>query len=89
MNGVNVRGIETNLVSGTGYGAGGIIMANDGQEATYNIQGFGPHNGPIVHGLHIYSTNSTGKLAFLKNIVGIEEYDFDHYPSVLVKDWAW
>jgi hypothetical protein len=63
-------------------------MANDGEVATYNIQELGPHNGPIVHGLHIYSTNSTGKLAFLKNMVGIEEYDFDYYPSVLVKQSA-
>ena len=91
MNGVNVTETETNLVSGTGYGAGqGIIMANDGEVATYNLQGFGPHIlGPIVHGLHIYSTTSTGKLAFLNSIVGIVEYDFAHFPSVLVKEWAW
>lgn len=91
MNGVNVTETETNLVSGTGYGAGqGIVMANDGEMATYNLQGYGPHTlGPIVHGLHIYSTTSTGKLAFLNNIVGIVEYDFSHFPSVLVKEWAW
>jgi hypothetical protein len=91
MNDVNVTETETNLVSGTGYGAGqGIVMANDGEMATYNLQGYGPHTlGPMVHGLHIYSTTSTGKLAFLNNIVGIEEYDFTHFPSVLVKEWAW
>jgi hypothetical protein len=89
MNGINVTETETNLVSGTGYGAGqGIVMANDGEMATYNLQGYGPHNSPLVHGLHIYSTTSTGKLAFLNNIVGIVEYDLAHFPSVLVKEWA-
>ena len=70
-------------------GAGqGIIMANDGQVATYNIQGFGPHNGPIVHGLHIYSTNSTGKLAFLKNLTGLHTSEVDGNKQT-IKIWEW
>jgi hypothetical protein len=41
------------------------------------------------HGLHIYSTTLTGKLAFLKNVVGIEEYDLDLMGDISVKEWAW
>jgi len=97
MNGVNVSATETSSVSfrpnGTGYGVGqGLIRASDGEVATYNGQGFGQTtNGgaTIVHGLHIYSTTSTGKLAFLKNVVGIEEYDLDLMGNISVKEWAW
>lgn len=97
MNGVNVTATETALVSfrsnGTGYGVGqGIIMANDGEVATYNGQGYGQTTTvgtTIVHGLHIYSTTSTGKLAFLNKIVGIEEYDLDTMGNVSAKVWAW
>jgi len=97
MNGVNVTATETALVSfrsnGTGYGVGqGIIMANDGEVATYNGQGYGQSTSAgttIVHGLHIYSTTSTGKLAFLNKIVGIEEYDLDTMGNVSAKVWAW
>jgi hypothetical protein len=97
MNGLNVTATETALVSfrsnGTGYGVGqGIIMANDGEVATYNGQGYGQTTTAgttIVHGSHIYSTTSTGKLAFLSKIVGIEEYDLDTMGNVSVKEWAW
>jgi hypothetical protein len=60
---------------GTLYSQGkGVTTTNDGEMATWTEQGIGhfTKQGKVVfHGIRIFSTSSTGKLAFLNNLVGV------------------
>lgn len=52
----------------------GVTTTNDGEMATWTEQGIGhfTKQGKVVfHGIRIFSTSSTGKLAFLNNLVGV------------------
>ena len=52
----------------------GVTTTNDGEMATWTEQGIGhfTKQGKVVsHGIRIFSTSSTGKLAFLNNLVGL------------------
>lgn len=54
----------------------GIIMTKDGEMATYTGEGVGriADGGEMnCHGSIFYRTSSTGKLAFLNNLVGLFE----------------
>ena len=52
----------------------GITTTNDGEMATWTEQGIGhfTKQGKVeFHGIRIFSTSSTGKLAFITNLVGV------------------
>lgn len=52
----------------------GVTTTSDGEIATWTEQGIGHFikQGKVVfHGIRIFSTSSTGKLAFLNNLVGV------------------
>jgi len=75
-NATTIGTIVTNFrPSGALYSQGqGVTTAYDGEMATWTEQGIGhfTKQGKVVfHGIRIFSTSSTGKLAFLNNLVGV------------------
>ena len=44
---------------------------------------------PIFNGVSVYSTNSTGKLGFLNNMVGIFKVELDKMGNFVNKEWEW
>ena len=98
----NYRGVETTATvtywasprpGGAIYGEGkGVLMSKDGQEmATWTGPGIGRFTGPgkiRFTGLLFYRT-STGKLAFLNNMVGVFEYETDESGNTSAKAWEW
>jgi hypothetical protein len=78
---------------GSLYGQGqGIITTKDGDVATWTGQGIGhfTQDGKLrFHGSLFYSTRSTGKLAFLKNMVGVFSYEVDTAGKTTGKVWEW
>ncbi len=81
--------------SGTGvmHAVGrGIIMTKDGEMATYTGEGVGriADGGEINwRGSIFYRTSSTGKLAFLNNLVGLFETGIDSEGNFSEKAWEW
>ena len=71
----------------------GIITSFDGEIATYTAKDLGATNekGEIIyHGIQIFSTNSTGKLSFMDNLVGL--YVYEDNPDGSRKSgkiWEW
>jgi hypothetical protein len=52
----------------------GVTTTDDGEIATWTEQGIGHFTKQwkvVFHGIRIFSTSSTGKLAFLNNLVGV------------------
>jgi hypothetical protein len=98
-----LRGVETTMTvtywsafrsGGALYGeAKGILMSRDGQEmVTYTAEGIGRFVGPgkiRFVGSVFYSTASTGKLAFLNNLVAVFEHEVDESGNVSNKMWEW
>jgi hypothetical protein len=79
---------------GTLYGEGqGVMTTKGGDEmATWNGYGVGRFTGPgriSYRGSFFYRTNSTGKLSFLNNIVGLFEYEWDEGGNSAAKVWEW
>jgi hypothetical protein len=58
----------------TGYGIG--HLAAGGRRVSYR-------------GSLFFRTNSTGKMSFLNNIVGIFEYEVDESGNTAAKEWEW
>ena len=99
----NYRGAETTATitywasprsGGAIYGEGkGAVMSKDGQEiATWTGQGIGRFTGPgkiRFTGSLFYSTSSSGRLAFLNNLVGVFEYETDESGNTSAKVWEW
>ena len=99
----NYRGAETTATitywasprpGGAIYGEGkGAVMSKDGQEiATWTGQGIGRFTSPgkiRFTGSLFYSTSSTGRLAFLNNLVGVFEYETDESGNTSSKVWEW
>jgi hypothetical protein len=99
----NYRGVETTATvtywgslrpDGAIYGEGqGVLMSKDGQEmATWTGQGIGRFTAPgkvRFTGSLFFNTPSTGKLAFLKNLVGVFEYQTDESGNTSSKVWEW
>jgi hypothetical protein len=99
----NYRGAETTATitywstyrpGGAVYGEGqGVLMSKDGQEmATWTGQGIGRFTSPgkiRFTGSLFYRTSSTGKLAFLNNMVGVFEYEADESGNTSAKTWEW
>ena len=97
------RGVETTFTvtywgssrpGGAIYGEGqGVLMSKDGQEmATWTGQGIGKFLSPgkiRFSGSLFYSTQSTGKLAFLNNMVGVFKYETNELGNTSSKVWEW
>jgi hypothetical protein len=59
---------------------------------TWTGQGIGRFTSPgktRFTGSLLYSTSSTGKLAFLNNLVGVFEYETDESGTTSAKVWEW
>lgn len=99
----NYRGVETTASvtywstprpGGAIYGEGqAVLMSKDAQEmVTWTGQGIGRFTSPgkiSFRGSLFYSTSSTGKLAFLNNLVGVFEYETDESGNTSAKAWEW
>jgi hypothetical protein len=98
MNG-NVNVTDTGTIvstlrnDGVSYSVGqGMIMTKDGEMATWSAQAVGSatQDGKmILRGAGFYNTNSTGKLAFLKNIVTVFKAEVDEVGNLSNKEWEW
>jgi hypothetical protein len=71
----------------------GVITTIDGNDmANYTIIGVGnvtQEGKPVIQGAAAYSTNSTGKLAFLNNILGIFKAELDEKGGFVSNEWEW
>jgi hypothetical protein len=68
------------------------IKDESGETATWMGYGFGHITGSgrvSYRGSLFYRTNSTGKLAFLDNLVGVFEFDVDESGNTTGKVWEW
>ena len=74
-----------NLVFDQGQG---VIKTKDGSEtANYTFIEVG--NGTAYQGASAYSTNSTGKLSFLNNMLGIFKGGQDESGNFVLEQWHW
>ena len=65
----------------------GVITTKDGETANYTfIEVF---NGTDYQGASAYSTNSTGKLSFLDNILLIFKGGADESGNYGLEQWLW
>jgi hypothetical protein len=70
----------------------GVIMAGETEVATFTGEGFGrisPSGTVQWRGAHFNRTASSGKLAFLNNVVGVFESEIDADDNVTQKTWEW
>jgi hypothetical protein len=65
----------------------GVIKTKDGETANYTF--IEVSNGTAYQGASAYSTNSTGKLAFLNNILVIYKIDGDESGNYAGTQWQW
>jgi hypothetical protein len=66
----------------------GVIKTKDGSEtANYTFLEVG--NGTAYQGASVYSTNSTGKLSFLDNILVIFKGGQDESGNYALEQWHW
>jgi hypothetical protein len=66
----------------------GVIKTKDGSEtANYTFIEVG--NGTAYQGASAYSTNSTGELSFLDNILGIYKGETDKSGNFNLTHWHW
>lgn len=88
-------GTYTSVIKNDGsiYGEGqGIITTKDGEIATWKGQGVGqfmPDGTIRFHGSLFFDTSSAGKLSFLKNMVGVFDYQVDPTGKTMSKVWEW
>jgi hypothetical protein len=79
--------------AGVLHGVGqGVLMAGESEMASYTGEGIGrltSSGGVKWRGAVFYSTSSTGKLAFLNNVVGIFEAESDAEGKFSEKIWEW
>jgi hypothetical protein len=69
-----------------------VIKTKDGTgSANYTFLAIGrlESGKPIFIGASVYDTNSTGKLAFLDNQVGIFKVEIDKQGNFVNKEWEW
>jgi hypothetical protein len=74
-----------NLVFDQGQG---VIKTKDGSE-TANHTFIEVGNGTAYQGASAFSTNSTGKLSFLNNILAIYKIEADESGNYTVTQWLW
>lgn len=79
-----------NVTSGQGQG---VLTTKDGREkANYIVIAIGnvtEDGKPTIRGSAIYETNSTGKLAFLDNMVTVFKSELDENGNLISKEWEW
>jgi hypothetical protein len=74
-----------NLIFDKGHA---VIKTKDGSEtANYTFIEVG--NGTAYQGASAYSTNSTGKLSFLNNMLGIFKGETDESGNFVLEQWLW
>jgi hypothetical protein len=66
----------------------GVITTKDGSE-TANYTGIDVGNYTNYQGASAYSTNSTGKLSFLNNMLGIYKGETDGSGNFELREWHW
>ena len=66
----------------------GVIKTKDGSETAYYTL-IDVFNGTDFQGASAYSTNSTGKLSFLNNILGIFKGETDESGNFVLEQWHW
>ena len=66
----------------------GVIKTTDGSE-TANYTQIDVFNGTDFLGAKAYSTNSTGGLSFLNNILGIIKGELDGSGNYAAEHWHW
>ena len=76
---------KNNLIFDQGQG---VIKTKDGSE-TANYTLIDVSNGTAFQGASAYSTNSTGKLSFLNNTIGIYKGETDENENYESTEWHW
>ena len=71
-----------------GEPAPGLITTKDGSE-TANYTGIDVGNYTDYQGASAYSTNSTGKLSFLNNMLGIYKGETEESGNFVLREWHW
>ena len=66
----------------------GVITTKDGSE-TANYTGIDVGNSTDYQGASAYSTNSTGKLSFLNNMLGIYKGETEGNGNFVLREWHW
>jgi hypothetical protein len=66
----------------------GLITTKDGSE-TANYTGIDVGNYTHYQGASAYSTNSTGKLSFLNNNLGIYKGETEESGNFVLRQWHW
>jgi hypothetical protein len=66
----------------------GVITTKDGSE-TANYTLIDVYNGTGLQGAQAYSTNSTGQLSFLNNILSIYKGGQDDSGNYAIEHWHW
>jgi hypothetical protein len=66
----------------------GVITTKDGSE-TANYTGIDVGNYTDYQGASAYSTNSTGKLSFLNNMLGIYKGETEESGNFVLREWHW
>ena len=67
---------------------GGVITTKDGSE-TANYISIDVGNFTDYQGASAYSTNSTGKLSFLNNMLGIYKGETEGNGNFVLREWHW
>jgi hypothetical protein len=70
----------------------GVIIAGESEMATFTVEGVGritPSGSVNWRGSLFYRTSSTGKLAFLNNLVGVFEAVINAEGNFSEKVWEW
>ncbi len=71
----------------------GTILTKEGNEtASYTFLAIGNMiggNKSEFHGAAVYNTTSTGKLAFINNLVGVFRVNVDELGNYTNKEWEW
>ena len=65
----------------------GVMTTKDGETANYT--GIDVGNFTDYQGASAYSTNSTGKLSFLNNMLGIYKGETEETGNFLLREWHW
>ena len=65
----------------------GVITTKDGETANYT--GIDVGNFTDYQGASAYSTNSTGELSFLNNMLGIYKGETEETGNFLLREWHW
>lgn len=70
----------------------GIVSTTDGREmSTWTSQGIqnATNKKNLLRGSAFYTTTSTGKLAFLNNVMTVFKSEIDEVGNISNKEWQW